>query len=75
MGRKKLEVGTTVKDRVFKLLDECGSNASYDSLSQAIVDLKENTFKTILSQYRKEKGIVVKRGRRKKVRVHHETEK
>ena len=65
MGRKKLEVGSTVKEKVFKLLDECGGSVSYNMIK--VVSLKENTFRTILSQYRKEKGIVVKRGRRKKV--------
>ena len=65
MGRKKLEVGTTVKEKVFKLLDDCGGSISYNMIT--VVSLKENTFKTILSQYRKEKGLVVKRGRKKKV--------
>lgn len=65
MGRKKLEAGTTVKEKVFKLLDDFGGSISYDMIK--VVSLKENTFKTILSQYRKEKGIVIKRGRRKKV--------
>lgn len=40
-----------------------------------VVSLKENTFKTILSQWRKEKGIVIQKGRRKKVGVNHEAEK
>ncbi len=65
MSRKKLEVGETVKEKVFKLLDESNGSASYDMIK--VVSLKENTFKTILSQYRKEKGIKVKRGRKKKM--------
>ena len=63
MGRKKLEVGSTVKEKVFKFLDEAGGSLSYNMITS--VSLKESTFRTILSQYRKEKGIVVKRGRRK----------
>ena len=65
MGRKKLEVGSTVKEKVFKFLDEAGGSLSYNMITA--ISLKESTFRTILSQYRKEKGIVVKRGRRKKV--------
>lgn len=65
MGRRRLESGKSVKDKVFKLLEECNGSISYSMIK--VVSLKENTFKTILSQYRKEKGIVVKRGRRKKV--------
>ena len=65
MGRKKLEVGSTVKEKVFKFLDEAGGSLSYNMITT--ISLKESTFRTILSQYRKEKGIVVKRGRRKKV--------
>ena len=65
MGRRKLEFDKSIKGKVFKLLDECGGSISYSMIK--IVSLKENTFKTILSQWRKEKGIVVKRGRRKKV--------
>ena len=65
MGRKKLEAGTTVKEKVFKFLDEAGGSLSYNMITT--ISLKESTFRTILSQYRKEKGIVVKRGRRKKV--------
>ena len=63
MGRKKLEAGTTVKEKVFKFLDEAGGSISYNMITA--ISLKESTFRTILSQYRKEKGIVVKRGRRK----------
>ena len=65
MGRKKLEVGTTVKEKVFKFLDEAGGSLSYNMITS--VSLKESTFRTILSQWRKEKGVVVKRGGRKKV--------
>lgn len=73
MGRKKLEVGTTVKEKIFKLLDELDGGVSYNMIK--VVSLKENTFKTILSQWRKERGIVVQKGRRKKVGVNHEAEK
>ena len=65
MGRKKLEVGSTVKEKVFKFLDEAGGSLSYNMITS--VSLKESTFRTILSQWRKEKGVVVKRVGRKKV--------
>lgn len=66
-GRKKQE--TTLKDRVFTVLDENLENKRLELdykgvLESGIVDIAENTFKTILSQWRKEKGIKVKRGRK-----------
>ena len=66
-GRKKQE--TTLKDRVFTVLDENLENKRIELdykgvLESGIVDIAENTIKTILSQWRKEKGIVVKRGRK-----------
>ena len=63
-GRKKQE--TTLKDRVFTVLDTSGRlGLNYQGvLESGIVDIAENTFKTILSQWRKEKGIKVKRGRK-----------
>ena len=68
-GRKKKE--TTLKDRVFEVLNaNIGSNGTeldYKGiLENGILDIAENTYKTILSQWRKTKGIKVKRGRHKK---------
>lgn len=63
-GRRKSE--STLKDKVFLLLKE-NINISYDDvLKSGIVNIKDNTFKVILSQYRKENNIKVKRGRKKK---------
>lgn len=65
-GKKKQE--TTLKDRVFAVLDENMENyeeLNYEGvLESGIMDIAENTFKTILSQWRKERGIKVKRGRK-----------
>lgn len=67
-GRKKQE--TTLKDKIFAVLDENIEN--YEELDykgvleSGITDIAENTFRTILSQWRKEKGIKVKRGRKAK---------
>lgn len=71
-GRKKSTNGT-LKDRVFSVLTtNFGSQKieymdfSYENiLKSGIVNISENTYKTILSQWRKEKGIAVKRGRKK----------
>ena len=68
-GRKKKE--TTLKDRVFEVLNaNIGSNGTEldykEILESGVLNIAENTYKTILSAWRKEKGIVVKRGRHKK---------
>ncbi len=62
-GRKKSQNGT-LKDRVFVVLDN-GITTYEEVLKAGIINIAENTFKTILSQWRKEKGIKVSRGRRK----------
>lgn len=67
-GRKKQE--TTLKDRVFTVLDGNLENKRIELdykgvLESGIVDIAENTFKVILSAWRKTKGIKVKRGRKK----------
>lgn len=62
-GRKKSN-SSTLKERVFYVLENGG--ISYDDVLRAgIVTIAENTFKTILSQWRKEKGIKVARGRKR----------
>ncbi len=64
-GRKK-STGDTLKDKVFAILD-INNELSYEEVLKAgIINIAGNTFKTILSQYRKEKGIKVKRGRKSK---------
>lgn len=68
-GRKKSEKGT-LKDRVFEVLTTNFENQenelSYEEiLKSGIINIAENTYKTILSQWRKEKGIKIKRGRKK----------
>lgn len=63
-GRKKL-FEKTLKEKVFELLDV--AILDYNGvLSAGIINISENTFKTILSQYRTAKGIKVKRGRKVK---------
>ena len=63
-GRKKSSNGGTLKDKIFKLLDN--GVATYEEvLKEDGIFLANNTFKTILSQWRKTKGIIVKRGRKK----------
>jgi len=62
-GRKKSQNGT-LKDRVFEALNN-GATTYEDVLKSGIVNIAENTFKTILSQWRKENGIKVTRGRKK----------
>ena len=62
-GRKKSQNGT-LKERVFVVLDN-GVTTYEEVLKAGIVNIAENTFKTILSQWRKEKGIKVSRGRKK----------
>ena len=61
-GRKKSQNGT-LKDRVFEALNN-GATTYEEILKSGIINIAENTFKTILSQWRKEKGLVVKRGRK-----------
>lgn len=62
-GRKKSQNGT-LKDRVFEALNN-GSATYEEVLKAGVINIAENTFKTILSQWRKEKGIKVSRGRKK----------
>jgi len=72
-GRSKSKDGT-LKDRVFELLDmnlrteehadNVDTNLTYDNiLKSGILNIAENTYKVILSAWRKEKGIKVRRGR------------
>lgn len=67
-GRSKSKDGT-LKDRVFELLDRDQADnidnyLTYENiLKSGILNIAENTYKTILSQWRKEKGIKVRRGR------------
>jgi len=72
-GRSKSKDGT-LKDKIFKLLDmnlrtgdhadDVDTDLTYENiLKSGIVNIAENTYKTILSQWRKEKGFKVKRGR------------
>ena len=64
-GRKKQE--TTLKNTIFDLLNDANKELSYkEVLESGVLNIAENTYKTILSAWRKEKGIVVKRGRHKK---------
>ena len=65
MAKKELDPGTSKKDKVFQVLDNLGNNCSYERMKE-VFPLSENTYKTFLSQYRKEKGIVVKKGRKKR---------
>ena len=65
-GRKKKE--TTLKDRVFAVLNNSmnsgGIELDYkEILENDILNIAENTYKTILSAWRKEKGIKIRRGR------------
>ena len=63
-GRKKSQ-GGTLKDRVFEKLNQNTPPIFEEILKVGIVNISENTFKTILSQWRKEKGIKIARGRKK----------
>lgn len=65
MARKKLEPGTSKKDKVFQVLNNLGVNCTYEKMKE-VFPLSENTYRTFVSLYRKEKGIVVKKGRKKK---------
>ncbi len=63
-GRKSKKDGT-LKERVFAFLETNKTTATFEEvLKGGILNIAENTFKTILSQYRKEKEIKVKRGRK-----------
>lgn len=66
-GRQKKD--KTLKDKVFEVLDTNMENEKTELdykgvLESGILNIAENTFKTILSQWRKEHGIKVKRGRK-----------
>ena len=62
-GRKKQD--KTLKDTIFDLLDVNGKGLNYkEVLESGVLNIAENTFKVILSQWRKERGIKVKRGRK-----------
>lgn len=63
-GRKKSQNGT-LKEKVFEELNKRSPLIYEDILKLGIVNISENTFKTILSQWRKEKGIKVARGRKR----------
>ena len=65
MARKKLDPGISKKDKVFQVLNNLGVNCTYDRMKE-VFPLSENTYRTFLSQYRKEKGIVIKKGRKKR---------
>ena len=66
-GRSKSKDGT-LKDKIFEVLnnsfDTENRELSYDEiLKSGIMNIAENTYKTILSQWRKERGVKVRRGR------------
>lgn len=62
-GRKKQD--KTLKDTIFDLLNDVNKELSYkEVLESGVLNIAENTYKTILSAWRKEKGIIVKRGRK-----------
>src|SRR3990167_7038900 len=66
-GRSKSKDGT-LKDKVFEVLNDSfdaeNRELSYDEiLKSGIINIAENTYKTILSQWRKERGVKVRRGR------------
>lgn len=68
-GRQKKD--KTLKDKVFEVLDTNMKNENIELdykgvLESDILNIAENTFKTILSLWRKEHGIKVKRGRKVK---------
>ncbi len=65
MGRKRLEPGTSKKDKAFQVLNNLGINCTYEKMKE-VFPLSENSYRTFLSLYRKEKGIVVKMGRKKR---------
>ena len=77
-GRSKSKDGT-LKDKVFELLnadllklghhsDDMDDILSYDEILKSGISIAENTYKTILSAWRKEKGIKIRRGRPSKGR-------
>jgi len=61
-GRTKNKEGT-LKEKVFEILNNSDKELSYDEILKSGISIAENTYKTILSQWRKEKGIKVRRGR------------
>jgi len=63
-GRSKSKDGT-LKDKVFLLLDTNFDNKelTYDEILKSGISVAENTYKTILSAWRKERGVKVRRGR------------
>ena len=66
-GRSKSKDGT-LKDKVFEVLNDSfdaeNRELSYDEiLKSGIVNIASNTYKTILSAWRKERGVKVRRGR------------
>ena len=63
-GRTKSKDGT-LKDKIFLLLNTNFNDQelTYDEVLKSGISIAENTYKTILSQWRKEKGIKVRRGR------------
>lgn len=64
-GRKK-RFKKTLKERIFEFLDNSDLRRYEDIIESGIVDIAENTYKTILSQWNKENGIITKRGRKAK---------
>jgi len=66
-GRSKSKDGT-LKDKIFEALNDSFDTENrelcYDEiLKSGIINIAENTYKTILSQWRKERGVKVRRGR------------
>ena len=63
-GRTKNKDGT-LKDKIFLLLDTNFDNKelTYDEILKSGISVAENTYKVILSAWRKEKGVKVRRGR------------
>ncbi len=60
-GRKKQD--RTLKDDLFELLD-LGILLNYEDCLDEGITLSENTFKTLCSQWRQARGIILKRGRK-----------
>ncbi len=61
-GRKKKD--KTLKDEIFELLDTKGALLNYEECLNEGLSLSENTFKTLCSQWRQARGIILKRGRK-----------
>jgi len=64
-GRKK-SFKKTLKERVFEFLNNNDLRGYIDVLDGGIIDIAENTYKTLVSQWNKENGIISKRGRKSK---------